>query len=151
MYFFGRPLSESHCLPNDSLMVRASRFLVRCRIASFARPTSSLFSLAVTKANMKSRRCPVTLTCRSVVSVSAFPLVVAERSAPIPKPPIAECRHQHRQQEFYSATRFNALLLHNTQLLVQPDDGEPGAMLADFALPGASVVLLSTEITTGAS
>jgi hypothetical protein len=54
------------------------------------------------------------------------------RSAPIPKPLIAECRHQHRRHEFYSATRFNALLLRNTRLLVQPYDSEPGAMLGRF-------------------
>ena len=55
----------------------------------------------------------------------------------------------HKQEEFYSATRFTALLLHNTRLLVQADDSEPGVMLADFGPSGANVLLPSAEITTG--
>ena len=51
-----------------------------------------------------------------------------------------------RRQEFCSETRFNALVSRNTPLLVQEDNSLPGAVLADFAPLGASVVLLSAQV-----
>jgi hypothetical protein len=44
--------------------------------------------------------------------------------------------------------RFTALVLRETRLLVQRDNSLPGAVLADFAPLGASVVLLRAEDAT---
>ncbi len=49
------------------------------------------------------------------------------------------------RQEFPSKRSFDTLAYCNTQLFVDRDNSLQGTVLADFALLGGSVVLLSTE------
>jgi hypothetical protein len=53
----------------------------------------------------------------------------------------------HQRQEFYSATRYGALVWRSTQLLVQRDNSLPGTAPADFA-PLGSVALASAVVAS---